>query len=131
MDILDLLNPRNEYYFTGYYYPRKPKPTEPPDLGRVTFSYRQVNPYSRTFATVMNTVRLDTETYAIRTNEDCGFKNKGFISTQDGKFWVIDEIIHDEQVPGTEEALRLFKNVVQSEYIMRLVKMDNPWGIGT
>jgi hypothetical protein len=128
MDMLDLLNPKNDYYFTGYYYPHYPST---PEDGRVTFNYRQINPYSRAFATVMNTVRLDAETYAIRTNEDCGFEIKGYISTQDGKFWLIEEIIHNEQVPGAEEALRLFKSVVQSEYLMRLVKMDNPWEVAT
>ena len=127
MDFLDLLNPKTEYYLTGYYYPYYPST---PEDGRVTFNYKQVNPYSRAFGTVLDNVRLDNETYALKTNEDCGFKIKGFISTQDGAFWSIAEIVHNEQVPGAEEALRFFKTVVQSEYLIRLIRADNPWEIG-
>lgn len=130
MDFLDLLNPKTDYYLTGYYYAKKPKPADPPDIGRITFAYRQINPYSRAFGTVLDNIRLDSETYAIKTNEDCGFKINGFISIQDGSFWTIAEIVHNEQIPGAEEALRLFKSPVQSEYLIRLIRMDNPWEIG-
>lgn len=131
MDFLDLINPSPDYYFTGYYYSRKPKPSEAPELNREIFHYKQINPYSRTFGVIMGTVRLDEETYAIKTHDDCNFKVKGYISTQDGKMWIIDQILHDEQVPGTEEALRIFKKPVQSEYLMRLLRVDNPWEVET
>lgn len=126
MDFIDLLDPRDEYWFTGYYYPKRPQNAED---GKAEFKYRHMSPYSRVFDKVLEQIRLDNETCTIKTEDDCNFKNKGYISTQDGEFWQIREIIHNEQTRGSEEALRLFKVSPHAEYDMLLVRVFNPWEI--
>ena len=46
MDFIDLLDPRDDYWFTGYYYPKRPQNAED---GKAEFKYRHMSPYSRVF----------------------------------------------------------------------------------
>ena len=78
----------------------------------------------------MQNMRLDSERYSIKTCDDCGFKINGYISTQNGLFWVIEDIIHDEQTAGNEEALLQWKTAVKTEFVIRLRRVDNPFEIG-
>lgn len=128
MDFLDLINPREEYYFTGYYYD-----TIPPKQndGKKVFNYRQINPYSKTFALVVGAIQDDEEVTAIKTQDNLDWRIKGYVSTQNGQMYIIDQIIVDEQVRGYEEAVRISKKSTITVYNLRLVRVDNPWGIGT
>lgn len=116
---------------TGYYWDKSPRPNQTQEQGRQTFYYAKASAHQRTFNTVMQNMRLDTERYTIKTCDDCGFKVNGYISTQNGLFWVIEEVIHDEQTNGNEEALLTWKTALKTEFIIRLRRVDNPWGIGT
>lgn len=127
MDFLDLIKPRGDYYFTGYYYDHIPKNAED---GREVFNYKQIDPYSRTFAMVMNTVQTDEKITAIKTRDNLNWQTKGYISTQNGEMWIIDQIIVDEQIHGYEQAVRLMRTPAVTEYLLRLVWVKNPWGVG-
>lgn len=126
MDFLDLLDPRDDYYFTGYYYPKRPQNA---DDGKEIFRYRQVNPYSRRFAKILDNIRSDEEICTLKTEDECDFRIKGYISTQDGKFWQIKNIDHSEQTRGTEETVRILKTSPHVEINMLLIRVYNPWEI--
>lgn len=128
MGILNFLTPKDDEYMTGYYYERRPKS---PDDGRMKFRYSRLDPYSRVFDTALGQMRLDRETYSLKTRTSLPWKVKGYISAQNGKFFQIAEVLENDQPRGSEEVLRLFKRAPETEYTIRLVCMDNPWGIGT
>ena len=128
MDFTELLNEKDREPMTALFYCKRP--VNPSD-NAITFRYERINPRSRVYATLARNIRADSETYMIKTNDACGFNIGGYVSTQDGTFWQIEEILHDEQTKGAEESLLLFKTAVGTEYSMRLVKVQNPWGIGT
>lgn len=131
MSVLDFLKERDDEPMTGYYYTKAPKPGTVQETGRVTFHYSKATARQQRFGTVITNVRLDSEIYTIRTCDDCGFKIGGYVFTQNGLFWIIEEIHHDEQTKGNEEALLLWRSAVKTEFILRLRRIDNPWGIGT
>lgn len=128
MGILNFLTPKDDEYMTGYYYERRPAS---PDDGRMKFRYSRLDPYSRVFDTALGQMRLDRETYSLKTRTSLPWKVKGYISAQNGKFFQITEVLENDQPRRSEEVLRLFKRAPETEYTIRLVCVDNPWGIGT
>lgn len=125
---LEWLAPKDDQFMTGYYYERRPVS---PEDGRKVFRYSRLDPYTRAFDTELGQMRLDRSTYSLKTKSSLNWKPKGYISTQDGRFFQIVEFSENNQPKGSEEALRLFKRAVQSEYTIRLIEVDNPWEIGT
>lgn len=134
MSVLDFLKAHDDEFMTGYYYDYKPDPrhtfAQQQQEGKHEFHYSKVTGKERRFSTVLTNVRADTERYTIKTCDNVGFKIGGYVSTQNGDFWKIEDFVHDEQTEGNEESLLLFKQAVKSEYILRLLKVENPWGIG-
>jgi hypothetical protein len=130
MSFLDFFKPHDDEYMTGYYWDKRPTPNVYREEGRQTFRYSKASAKEKQFNTVMQNMRLDSERYSIKTCDDCGFKINGYISTQNGLFWVIEDIIHDEQTAGNEEALLQWKSAVKTEFVIRLRRVDNPFEIG-
>lgn len=128
MGFLEMIAPKDDQFMTGYYYERRPVS---PEDGRKVFRYSRLDPYSRVFDTELGQMRLDRSTYSLKTKSNLDWKVNGYISTQDGNFFQIEEVSENNQPKGSEEVLRLFKRAVLSEYTIRLIKVDNPWGIGT
>ncbi|MBQ8394501.1 MAG: hypothetical protein IJX49_02895 [Clostridia bacterium] len=131
MSVLDFMKERSNEFMTGFYWDKCPKPTQIQTEGRQTFHYAKASPRQRQFGTVLQNMRLDSHYYTIKTYDDCGFKVNGYVSTQDGNFWCIEAITHDEQTAEDEESLLLWESAVKTEYILRLRSVQNPWGIGT
>ena len=125
---LDFLTPKDDEYMTGYYYERRPVS---PDDGREKFFYSRLDPYSKVFDTALGQLRIDRETYSLKTRTGLNWKVKGYVSAQDGRFFQITEVLENNQPRGSEEVLRLFKRAPETEYTVRMIKVDNPWGIGT
>lgn len=125
---LNFMTPKDDEFMTGYYYERRP--VSPAD-GRQKFRYSRLDPYSKVFDTALGQLRIDRETYSLKTRIDLKWKVKGYISAQNGRFFQIVEVLENEQVRGSEEVLRLFKRAPETEYTLRLIRVDNPWGIGT
>lgn len=134
MSVLDFLKESDDEFMTGYYYNYKPDPRhtfeQKQEEGREVFKYSQVSGQEKRFSTLLTNVRADTERYAIKTCDDVGFKIGGYVSTQNGGFWKIEDFICDEQTQGYEEALLLFRQSIKKEFVLRLIKVENPWGIG-
>lgn len=122
MDFIDLLVDTSSEFLTGYFYKRRPKSLND---GRVTFLYKQLDSNSRVFNSVLGNVRSDSETYAIKTNDHCGFNVGGYVSTQNGKIWIITEVVTNEEAEGANEALRWFRTAKQRECSVRLLRVDN------
>ena len=122
MDFIDLLIDTSNEFLTGYFYKKRPKSTKD---GKITFLYKQLDPNSRVFSSVLGNVRADRETYAIKTNDACGFTVGGYISTQNGKTWIITEVVTNEEAEGANEVLRFFNTAKQSEKSIRLLRVDN------
>lgn len=130
MSMFDFFKPGDDEFMTGYYWDKRPSPDKPMLEGRKTFRYSKAAAREKQYNTVLQNMRLDSERYSIKTCDDCGFKINGYISTQNGLFWTIEDIVMDEQPTGYEEALLQWKSAIKTEFVIRLRRVDNPWEIG-
>ena len=122
MDFIDMCVDSSDEYLTAYYYDRRPASVED---GRVTFTYKQHNPHSRIFETVLGNVRSDKATYAISTNDDYDFRVGAYIHTQNGFYWEIVEVVKNEQTKKNNDVLRWFTRAVNTETNVRMIQVDD------
>lgn len=122
MDYIDMLVDTSNEKLTGYFYKRRPKK---PEDGRITFKYEQLDPNSRVFDKVLGNVRADRATYAIKTNDHCGFNVGGYIITQNGLIWEIAEVVTNEQAKGSNDVLRWFRTAKNAECSVRMIQVDD------
>jgi hypothetical protein len=121
-DFIDLIINNADEYLTGYYYDRRPVSQ---DDGRITFNYRQLDPNSKVFSTVLSNLRADRATYAIATNDFDGFKVGGYVCTQNGLIWEITEVISNEEAKGQNDSLRWFKTARGAEWSVRMIQVTD------
>lgn len=126
MDFLDFLTVKDEEVLTGTYYKRKPITT---DDGGLPFSYDIVNESDRTYSTMLNTLQTEQAVQTIVTNDLVGFKVKGYVVTQDGILWQITGIVKRLVKAENKQALRILKQTIDTEYVIRLIAVDNPMGL--
>ncbi len=119
MDYLDMIKPKAGYPLTGSY---KETPSSPSSY----FEYAIVDRPSKSYGELTNNLITTKEGLIIRTMWDCGFAVDGRVITQDGKMWSIAQIQMDN---NNNEALRFLQNNPTAEYIIALMKVDNPWGL--
>lgn len=122
MDYIDMLVDTSSEKLTGYFYKRRPRT---PDDGRITFKYEQLDPNSRVFDKVLGNVRADRATYAIKTNDHCGFNLGGYIITQNGLIWEITEVVTNEHAKGSNDVLRWFKTAKNADCNVRMIQIDD------
>lgn len=123
MDFLDLLTIKDEEVLTGTYYNRRPKTTA--DVG-ISFSYDIVDESDRNYSKLLDNLQTEQVMQTIKTNDLCGFKTKGYVVTQDGRFWTITGIIKRLVKHENKQALRVLRQTIETEYIIRLLQVDNP-----
>lgn len=117
---------QDDFCMEGNYYARRPvNYTDAPIL----FTYTQVDPQSKDYNRIMSNIRADSQRCAIRTNTAIDFQVKGYVSTQDGVFWQIESVSKSVEVEKTKEALRVIKEPPAVEYVLRLLAVENPWGL--
>ena len=126
MDYLDFLVDTSDEYMTGYYYKRRPKNALD---GRISFKYKQLDPNSRVFDKLLGDVRADSATYAIKTNDKCGFAVGGYIVTQNGLFWEISSVITNEEPSKDKDVLRFFRVSKRAECNIRMLAVDNLYDV--
>lgn len=125
-DFIDLIINNADEYLTGYYYERRPVSQ---DDGRITFNYRQLDPNSKVFSTVLSNLRADRATYAIATNDFDGFKVGGYVVTQNGLIWEITEVISNEEAKGQNDSLRWFKKARGAEWSVRMIQVTDLFAV--
>ena len=126
MDYLDFLVDTSDEYMTGYYYKRRPKNARD---GRIAFKYKQLDPNSRVFDKLLGDVRADSATYAIKTNDKCGFAVGGYIVTQNGLFWEISSVITNEEPSKDKDVLRFFRVSKRAECNIRMLAVDDLYDV--
>jgi hypothetical protein len=122
--ILPFLVVKDEEVLTATYYNRIPE--TPQDVGD-EFQYDIVNEKDKTYSTILNGLQTDRATCSIVTDDDCGFKINGYVATQEGSFWQITNIVKRLVRKENKQALRFMKETAETEYLLGLVEVDNPW----
>lgn len=123
MDYLDFLTVKDEEVLTGTYYKRRPITTED---GGLPFSYDIVNESDKNYSTIISNLQTEQVVQTIRTNDLVGFKIKGYVVTQDGILWQITNIMKRLAKPENKQALRILKQTIETEFVIRLMAVDNP-----
>ena len=125
-DALDILNPKERFSGDGTYWDNRPDST---DEGGKKFSFEYVSPHSKSYRVAFgNMQNFENGETAIRSNDEVGFKNGGFIMLQSGQLYTIIEVSTDYQA-ASKEALRFLGVPLGTEYLVRMVSVENPWGV--
>lgn len=124
-DSLDLFNPRGRFTATATYYHDRP---DGPEMSGQKFHYEYVNAYSKSYQRLFANVRADAGETAIRTDEFCDFRVNGYVVTQDGKEFRIQQVERD-YTATPKQVMRLLGVPVSVHYLLRLIEVSNPWGI--
>lgn len=124
-DILDFFHPRDDEPLSGTYY--KNKPFTPNDEG-IKFCYDIIDDKNAVYNTILNTMHTNVKTQTIKTNDACGFEVNGYCVTQDGGLWQIASVIERVITANSKQALRTQTRTLETEYIVRLIGVNNPWG---
>jgi hypothetical protein len=119
MDALDFFKPREGYVLTGSYRETRKSPPQ-------YFEYSIVDYQNKTYSDIINNLIATREGLVIRTLWDCGFKDRGYVSTQDGLLWEITQVQIDMK---NSETLRLFASAPSTEFILALIRVENVKGI--
>lgn len=124
-DILDIMNPKQRFTATANYYA---EPMYSPDVGAKQFNYEYVNPFSNTYRRLFANIQGTAGEVTIRTDDQLNFKINGLVITQDGQAFKILQVEKDYQA-GNKQVFRLLGSPVSVEYVLRLISVDNPWGL--
>lgn len=125
MDALDFFHSQREEVLTGTYYPVRPKT----DAQHGTeFSYDVVNESDRSYSMLIEALKTDRTVCTIKSSDKINFQIKGYVRTQDGIFWQISGFVK-KLISQRKQALRILKETVDTEYIIRLIEADNPMGL--
>ena len=125
-DILDLLNPRTQFTLSGTYYHERP---DSPDVGGQPFNYEYVDPSTKTWRTLFGNIQVSAGETAIRTDDQLSFKTgNGIVRLQDGSWYTIEQKATDYQA-APKQAFRVLPVPVGTQYVLRLVAVDEPWGL--
>ena len=125
-DLLNFIIPQSDEVLKGIYYSKIPK--TPNDSG-VEFRYDIVDESDRSYAKILDNLVTEQAIQTIKTNDVCDFKIKGYIVAQDGEFWQITGIVKRLVIKESKHALRLIKETPSTEYVIRLIGVENPWGL--
>lgn len=123
-DYLDLLHQRSEEVLTGTYYERRP--LTPQDVGEA-FSYDIVDEPRSAYFNLLQSLNTTMSTQTIKTTDIHDVKVKGYCVTQEGGLWQIQEIVKRIKNPKSKYALRVIQTTIETEYVLRMVEVDNPW----
>ncbi len=124
-DLLSLLQGKGDKTLTGSYYadiPLKHTSVSQP------FDYEILEPSSRAYQMLIGNIEGHSNIIAIKTNDPYNYQPKEHIVLQDGKLYVIESIREDIS-KASKEAFRNFKEIVGVEYILRLIEVENPYGL--
>lgn len=122
-----------DYPQNAKYYPKLPKPQKEQPSGLVDtlantvyydLVYRNETMKDRSWQAVIPNVMTEGARKSIKTPTVLPYKTGGFIQTQDGCFYRIEQILSEDSTEETEESLRLFTCAAERIYILRLLQID-------
>lgn len=137
MDFLDILEGRYYKTHTGRYFERLPGtvayPTTIEQIYAIEegqdFDYEVVDPtawrYKQIISNLADTTAADA---TIKTCEALSWQVKGYVVLDTGRLMLITQVIEDVSA-AEREAARLMPIPVGTEYILRLMEVENPWGL--
>lgn len=127
MDWLDIAKPAAHFTAKAKYY--EETVDDPSDGGQV-FHYEYVDPLSHTYRRLFGNIQsTDTEgETAIRTNDALPYHRGAYIVFPDGRTFQIIQMSKDFQA-APKQAQRLFPTPVGTQYVVRMVQVENPWGV--
>ncbi len=133
MDILDIYRGRFFQLHAGKYFERLPENITflrtVEDLGKVEegldFDFEFVDATSWRYKQLFsNVTESEYGGATIKSNEDLPWKAKGFVLLDNGRLYVITQVTEDtDAVP--REAARIFPVPVGTDYVLRLVEVEN------
>ena len=124
-DILDILNPKTRFTATANYYP---EPVNCTEVVALQFNYEYVNSFSNTYRRLFANIQGVAGEVAIRTDDQIAYEINGIVITQDSQAFKIIQVEKDYQA-ANKQAMRVLGTPISTEYVLRLVSVDNPWGI--
>lgn len=127
--LMTFLRQRHEEVLKGTYYIRRPKTTD--DAG-IPFGYSIIDESDRSIAKLLNTLETAKTIQTIKTDDDLPLPENtpfGYVVTQSGELWQIEGYITKIMNEDNKQALRLLVKTNQTAQIMRLSKINNPWGL--
>lgn len=125
-DILNILNPRQKFPLTGKYFSERP---DSPDGGGEEFNYEYVEPYTKTWRTLFGNIQAGAGETAIRTDDQLQFKEgKGIVVLEDGTAYLVVQKMTDYQ-SAPKQAHRVLPVPVGTEHVLRLIEVEEPWGV--
>ena len=137
LDILDILEGRAEQTAPGTYYPDAPDsilyPTSAAQLGEKStgypIDYEYVDPASWSYRTLFSSI-MDgaSSVIGIKTRDQFDYKVGGYIVLTDGSLCQITAFSKDVRA-AQKGALRYGAAPIGTEYVLRLVSVDNPRGV--
>lgn len=125
-DFLNFIAQDSDEVLSGTYYEKIPKT---PDVSGVRFKYDIVDESDKSYAKILDNIKTEQAMQTIKTNDVCGFKVKGYIVTQDDDFWQITGIVKRVVVKKSKYALMFQKETSATEFVIRLIGVENPWGL--
>lgn len=125
-DYLDFLQLKDDEVLTGTFYARRPVTVQ--DKG-ITFQYDIVDENDKSYSTILQTMTTEQSFQTIKTNDDCGFAVNSYVATQDGGFWTITGVVKRLIKHENKQALRFLKQTIDTEFVIRLLQVDNPMGL--
>lgn len=120
MDILDILHVKDEHVLSGTYRDKK-------NSEAFYIDYEIVTEPVKEYGKIINNLIYSDNSQVMKTCGDFSFKIRGYVSTQDGELWQIIRI--QKIVLENKEVLRICKENPKTDYILGLLKVDNPMGI--
>ena len=137
MDFLDILEGRYYKTHTGRYFERLPGTvTYPTSIEQIynlvegqDFDYDIVDPAAWRYKQIIGNLEDSTAADAtIKSCEALEWKVKGYVVLDTGRLMLITQVIEDVGA-AQREAARLMPIPVGTEYVLRLVEVENPWGL--
>lgn len=125
-DFLDMETVRDEDYMEGSFYKRRPKT---PNDYAVPFVYSEIDSKSRSYYKILQQLKSDQGTYTIKTRDNVGWKVNSYIVAQDGTMYQVVDYRKIMTPQSNKEALRVVKQSNSTEFVVRLLEVENPWGL--
>lgn len=114
---------KDRQFLSGKYY--KVYPQNYTDCAE-EFSYEEIDPKDRTYSKLLSNLQTDGATFTIKTKTPLDYAVKGYVLAQDGTMYQIAGVVKKTQQDDTENALRLFRETNQTEWVIRLLMVENP-----